>query len=442
VSVKPIQIGLPFKIKGDAFASTTATESPVGKEQLMELILLSENLQRALRRVKQNKGAAGVDHMDTEQLHEHLKQHWTSIKRQLLDGTYHPQPVKRVEISKPDGGKRLLGIPTVLDRFIQQAMLQILQEQWDETFSQFSYGFRPSRSAHQAVKQAQQYVQDGYRWVVDIDLEKFFDRVDHDKLMGIVRQRVKDQRVVRLIRRYLQSGVMINETLHETLTGTPQGGPLSPLLANLLLDQLDRELERRGHRFVRYADDANVYKRSWKAAERVKASITRFLSRRLKLKVNEAKSAVARPWYRDFLGFTISSRSNLRVSRKAEKALKKRVREITGRTRGRSIKAIISELGVYLKGWRQYYGIAQVRSMLRQYDSWIKRRLRCYLWKQWGRAGYRRLCDLGVSRDLDWNTAKSAHGPWRLSRSPALAFALPARYFANLGLPSLLAKPA
>jgi RNA-directed DNA polymerase len=441
VSVKPIQIGLPLKIEGDAFASTTASESPVGNEKLMELILLSENLQRALKRVKQNRGAAGVDRMGTEQLHDHLKQHWTSIKKQLLEGTYQPQPVKRVEIPKPDGSKRMLGIPTVLDRFIQQAMLQILQQLWDETFSQFSYGFRPSRSAHQAVKQAQHYVQDGYRWVVDIDIEKFFDRVDHDKLMAIVCQRVKDKRVLQLIRRYLQSGVMINEALHETVTGTPQGGPLSPLLANLLLDQLDRELERRVHRFVRYADDCNIYKRSWKAGERVKASITRFLSHRLKLKVNEAKSAVARPWYRSFLGFTITSRSNLRVGHKADKALKKRVREITGRTRGQSIKAIIAELGLYLKGWKLYYGIVQVRSILREYDSWIKRRLRCYLWKQWGRSGYRRLCNLGVSRDLAWNTCKSAHGPWRLSRSPALAFALPARYFANLGLPSLFAKP-
>lgn len=438
MNVKPIQIGLPFKIEGDAFASNAASERPVGKERLMELILLSENLKRALQRVKQNEGAAGVDNMGTDQLHDHLKQHWASIKNQLLKGRYQPQPVKRVEIPKAGDGMRMLGIPTVLDRFIQQAMLQILQQLWDETFSQFSYGFRPSRSAHQAIKQAQHYVQDGYRWVVDMDLEKFFDRVDHDKLMGIVRQRVKDDRVLRLIRKYLQAGVLIDGALHETLTGTPQGGPLSPLLANLLLDQLDRELERRGHRFVRYADDCNIYKRSWKAAERVKVSITRFLSHRLKLKVNEAKSAVARPWYRSFLGFTITSRSNLRVSRKAEKALKKRVREITGRTRGRSIKAIIGELGLYLKGWNQYYGVVQVRSMLREYDSWIKRRLRCYLWKQWGRSGYRRLCALGVSRDLAWNTCKSAHGPWRLSRSPALAFALPARYFADLGLPSLL----
>ena len=239
MSVRPIQIGLPFKIEGDAFTSETITENPVGQERLMELILLSENLKRALQRVEQNKGAAGVDQMGTNQLRDHLRQHWGKIKTQLLQGSYQPQPVKRVEIPKPGGGKRRLGIPTVLDRFIQQAMLQILQEQWDETFSQFSYGFRPSPSAHQAVKQAQHYVQDGYRWVVDIDLEKFFDRVDHDKLMGIVSQRVKDPRVLRLIRRYLQADVLIDDMLYENRTGTPQGGPLSPLLANLLLDRLD-----------------------------------------------------------------------------------------------------------------------------------------------------------------------------------------------------------
>ena len=407
----------------------------------MERVLSRGNLLKALKRVERNKGAAGVDEMSTKQLRAHLKQRWPSIKQQLLCGKYKPQAVRRVEIPKPDGGRRKLGIPTVLDRFIQQALLQVLQAKWDESFSQFSYGFRPGRNAHQAVKQAQQYIKAGYRWVVDIDLEKFFDRVDHDKLMGKVRQRISDPRVLRLIRSYLQSVVLVNDALHETVAGTPQGGPLSPLLANLLLNELDQELESRGHRFVRYADDCNIYVCSREAGKRVKASITRFLSHRLKLSVNETKSAVARPWHRSFLGFTISWRVNRRVSLKAVKALKQRVRTVTRRTRGRSITQIISELRQYLTGWKLYYGIAQVRSMFRELDSWIKRRLRSYLWKQWGRSGYRQLRKLGVSRDLAWNTCKSAHGPWRLSRSPALAFALPARYFANLGLPRLFTKP-
>lgn len=407
----------------------------------MERVLTRHNLAKALKRVEGNKGAAGIDGMSTEQLRAHLSKHWPQIRHQLLLGKYRPQAVRRVKIPKSNGDWRQLGIPTVLDRFIQQALLQELQSQWDESFSRFSYGFRPGRSAHQAVKQAQRYIKAGRRWVVDIDLEKFFDRVDHDKLMGKVRQRIKDPRVLRLIRRYLQCGVLINDAFHETAAGTPQGGPLSPLLANVLLDDLDKELERRGHCFVRYADDCNIYLRSRKAGDRVKLSITRFLTYRLKLKVNEAKSAVARPWQRSFLGFTITSRVNRRVSPKAVKALKQRVRRITRRTRGRSIAQIIDELKGYLTGWKLYYGIAQVRSMLRELDSWIKRRLRCYLWKQWGRAGYKRLRQLGVSRDLAWNTCKSAHGPWRLSRSPALAFALPARYFANLGLPRLFAKP-
>lgn len=439
MNVKPTQLGLPFK--GAALASAADTEPPVGSAQLLKRVLTRDNLVKALKRVESNKGAAGVDGMSTKQLRAYLKQHWPSIKHELLEGKYQPQAVRRVEIPKPDGGKRKLGIPTVLDRCIQQALLQVLQAQWDESFSQFSYGFRPGRSAHQAVRQAQQYVRIGYRWVVDIDLEKFFDRVDHDTLMGKVRQRVKDPRVLRLIRSYLQSGILINDTMHETVAGTPQGGPLSPLLANLLLDSLDRELEKRGHRFTRYADDCNIYVRSRVSAHRVKASVTRFLSNRLKLKVNEAKSAVARPWHRSFLGFTISWRVNLRVSLKAVNALKQKIRVITRRTRGRSIMVIIAELAKYLTGWKLYYGITQVRSMLRELDSWIKRRLRCYLWKQWGRSGYGKLRKLGVSRDLAWNTCKSAHGPWRLSRSPALAFALPARYFADLGLPRLFTKP-
>jgi RNA-directed DNA polymerase len=435
------QLGLLLKDKGDTFTSGSGFERPVGEEQLMERVLERENLVIALRRVERNGGAAGVDGMGVEQLRLFLRTHWPSIRTQLLTGQYQPQPVRRVEIPKASGGKRKLGIPTVLDRFIQQGLLQVLQGQWDRTFSEASFGFRPGRSAHQAVLYAQSHLKAEHRWVVDIDLERFFDRVNHDKLMGEVRKRLSDRRVLRLIRRYLEAGALEDDSLHETTEGTPQGGPLSPLLSNLLLDRLDRELERRGHRFVRYADDCNIYVRSRRAGLRVLASITRFLSSQLKLKVNESKSAVGRPWERRFLGFTFSWRLNRRVSREALQVFKDRVRVITSRTRGRRIEQIAEELRRYMMGWRNYFGFAEVHSIFKELDSWIRRRLRCYLWKQWGRRGYRELRRKGVSRDLAWNTAKSAHGPWRLSRSPALAFALPARYFASLGVPRLFTKP-
>lgn len=431
----------PSYHKDNVFASESDTEHPVGQGQLMERVLERENMFCALRRVEKNRGVSGVDGMGVEDLRGYLKEYWPSIKEQLLSGEYTPYPVRRVEIPKSTGGKRKLGIPTVLDRLIQQALLQVLQEQWDLTFSSASFGFRPGRSAHQAVARAQRYVKDGYKWVVDIDLEKFFDKVDHDRLMSEVRKRVSDWRVLRLIRRYLESGVLEDDMLYASLEGTPQGGPLSPLLANLLLDQLDRELEERGHRFVRYADDCNIYVGSRRAGQRVKYSITRFLSTKLKLKVNESKSVVDRPWKCTFLGFSFTRRIRRCVSGKAIKAFKARVREITGRTRGRRIERIVEELRRYEIGWRLYYGFAEARSKFKELDSWIKRRLRCYLWKQWGRRGYRELIKQGVSRDLAWNTSKSAHGPWRLSRSPALAFALPARHFASLGLPRLYLKP-
>lgn len=442
MDVKPNeQLRLPLEERGNAPASVSIAERLVGSEQLMERVLERENLIAALKRVERNKGSTGVDGMKAEELRGYLKEHWPQIKESLLEGSYTPQPVKRVEIPKPGGGKRKLGIPTVLDRFIQQALLQVLQSDWDPTFSESSYGFRPGRSAHQAVYRAQRYVKSGYRWVVDIDLEKFFDRVNHDRLMSEVRKRISDWRVLQLIRRYLRSGVLIDDALHETCEGTPQGGPLSPLLANLLLDELDRELEKRGHRFVRYADDCNIYVRRRLSAKRVKRSITRFLSIRLRLKVNESKSAIGRPWERSFLGFTLSRILNRQVSTKALKAMKARVRKITRRTRGRRIDQVVAELRTYLLGWKAYFDFAEVRSIFKELDSWIKRRLRCYLWKQWGRRGYRELRNRGVSRDLAWNTAKSAHGPWRLSRSPGLAFALPARYFDALGLPKLHTKP-
>ncbi len=334
-----------------------------------------------------------------------------------------------------------MGIPTVLDRFIEQALLQVLQEEWDSTFSERSYGFRPQRSAHQAVGQAQAYIQDGYMWVVDIDLEKCFDRVNHDVLMSRVRRRVQDRQVATLIHRFLKAGVLTLEgSVEPTVEGTPQGGPLSPLLANLLLDELDKELEKRGHRFARYAADANIYVRSRQAGERVMASVTRLLERTLRLKVNEAKSAVDRLWKRKFLGFTFTPRrpNRRKVSEKALKAFKAKVRELTGRTRGRTIRQIVTELRQLMLGWRAFFGFAEVRSPLRDLDKWIRRRLRSYHWKPWGRRRYRELRTRGVGRQLAWNTVKSAHGPWRLSQRPALAIALPQRYFAALGLPSLI----
>jgi RNA-directed DNA polymerase len=377
--------------------------------------------------------------MTVEELPAYLRTHWPQIREQLLTGQYEPQPIKRVEIPKPEGGVRQLGIPTVVDRFIQQAVLQVLQPQWDPTFSEYSYGFRPGRSAHQAVAKAQQYLRQGYHWVVDIDLEKFFDRVNHDKLMGEVEKRIKDKRVLALIRRYLKAGVLAEGLVSAIDEGTPQGGPLSPLLSNLLLDQFDRELENRGHRFVRYADDANLYVKSERAGKRVMESVSRFLTRKLKLKVNLAKSAVARPWERKFLGFTFTAgrKPKRRVAPQALRRFKARIRQMTNRTRGINLERMIREARPYLVGWRNYFGFCEIRSILKELDSWIRRRLRCMQWKQWGRRRYRELRKRGVSRDLAWNTTKSAHGPWRLSRSPALSFALPAAYFDSLGLPRL-----
>ncbi len=401
-----------------------------------------ENLLRALRQVRRNGGAPGIDGMTVKALDPHLKANWPAIRASLLDGTYQPQPVRPVEIPKPGGrGVRKLGVAVVLDRFIEQALQQVLQAEWDPTFSPSSYGFRPGRSAHQAVGQAQEYIREGCDWVVDLDLERFFDRVNFDVLLCRVRKRVPDGRVVHLIHRFLKAGVFAREGVVEaTLEGTPQGSPLSPLLANLLLDDLDKELERRGHRFVRYADDANIYVRSARAGERVKASVTRYLESRLKLKVNEAKSAVDRPCKRKFLGFTftVGRIRRRKVSAKAIAAFRAKVRRLTRRTRGRTIYRIVKELRTYTLGWRGYYGFAEVVTPLHDLDKWIRRRLRCYHWKQWGRRGYRELRKRGISPVLPWNTAKSAHGPWRLSQSPTLTIALPKRYFAGLGLPSLV----
>lgn len=352
MSIKPTeQLRLPY---GGSDCDTLAlrTEHPV--EGLLERIVERVNLLRALRQVERNGGSAGVDGMTVKQLRPYLKQHWPGMREAILDGSYRPHPVKRVVIPKPGGGQRNLGVPTVLDRFIQQAMLQVLQELWEPKFSDSSYGFRPGRSAHQAVAQAQRYIRQGYRWVVDIDLEKFFDRVNHDLLMHKLRAEISDVRVLRLINLYLRSGVLVGDCLHETPEGTPQGGPLSPLLANVLLDSFDRELEKRGHRFVRYADDCNIYVRSHRSGQRVLSSLSRFLSAKLKLRVNAEKSAVGRPWERQFLGFSFSTRLRRRLSEKSLKRFKMRVRELTRRTRGRTFQTIINELRLYLLGWSAY----------------------------------------------------------------------------------------
>jgi RNA-directed DNA polymerase len=412
----------------------------------MEEVCERRNLEAAFRRVQANKGAPGVDGMTVTELEAYLRQHWPRIREQLLSGTYQPQPVKRVEIPKPDGGVRKLGVPCALDRFIQQALLQVLQRYWDRTFSNSSYGFRPGRSAHQAVTAAQSYIAEGYRWLVDLDLEKFFDRVNHDILMGRIAKRVRDRRVLLLIRAFLNAGVMENGLVSPTEEGTPQGGPLSPWLSNVMLDDLDRELEQRDLKFARYADDCNIYVRSRRAGERVMASVTRFLTEKLKLKVNESKSAVDRPWNRKFLGFsfTTGKTPKKRIAPKALARFKERIRELTSRTRGVSLEQMIETLSRYLQGWRGYFGHCETPSVLQNLDSWLHRRLRAVLWKHW-RTGHRRFAELrqrNVSRDLAAQTAGSCHGPWRISKSPAMHYAFPTQYFQTLGLPILAPQAA
>jgi len=427
----------------ETLAANRTTESPAKTDTLMEEVLERENLKEALRRVKANKGSAGMDGMTVQQLTRYLVKHWPEHRDQLLSGTYQPQPVRRVEIPKPDGGMRKLGIPSVLDRLIQQALMQVLQRKWDPTFSEHSYGFRPNRSARQAVAKAQQYIAEGYRTVVDFDLEKFFDRVNHDKLMGQVAKRITDKRVRKLIRAFLNAGVMEGGVVSPSVEGTPQGGPLSPLLSNLVLDELDRELERRGHRFVRYADDSNIYVRTERAGQRVMESVTRFITEKLKLQVNGKKSAVAKPQERKFLGFSFTGQAEpkRRIAPKAVKRFKERVREITQRRKGNSMGKRIEELKRYLTGWRGYFGFCQTPSVLAELDSWVRRRLRCIFWIQW-KTRRRRFDELhrrGVERQLAANTAGSNHGPWRMSVSKALSAALSNAFFDSLGLPKLAA---
>lgn len=425
-------------------ATDSCPESPTSSDRLMERICDPLNLECAMARVIANGGAPGVDGMTVKELEKYFERHRDRIIGELLSGTYRPQPVKRVEIPKPDGGMRKLGIPTAVDRVIQQAILLVLSPEWDETFSDNSFGFRPNRSAHDAVARAQSHLEEGFTWVVDMDLEKFFDRVNHDVLMSRVARRVDDKRLLKLIRAFLNSGVMVDGLFSGTSEGTPQGGPLSPLLSNLLLDELDRELESRGLRFARYADDCNIYVKSQRAGERVLQSVTVWLDKKLRLKVNQAKSAVDRPWKRKFLGFTFTSRRKRSIAPQSRAKFKKRVREITKRNRGSSLDRVISELRSYLIGWRGYFGFCQTPSVLRGLDSWIHRRLRSYAWKQWktGKRRFNELRKLGVSKDLAAQTAGSRKGVWHNSRSPALSFALPGRVLVELGVPLLLEQPA
>src|SRR5271166_88292 len=419
------------------------SESLAGTERLMEEVCELENCKQALQRVKANKGSPGVDGMTVDELPEYLKQHGLEIGEQLQNGTYQPQPVRRVEIPKPDGsGMRKLGIPCVLDRFVQQAVLQVLQKRWDPTFSEHSHGFRPGRSAKQAVHKAQQYIAEGYRWVVDLDLEKFFDRVNHDRLLAVVAERVADKRMLKLIRAFLKAGVMEDGLVSAVDEGTPQGGPLSPLLSNLVLDELDRELEQRGHRYLRYADDCNIYVRSQRAGQRVMESITRFITHQLKLKVNEAKSAVARPQERKILGFSFSTGPEVKriIAPKALERFRHRIREVTRRAKGVSMETTIAELAPYLRGWRSYFGFCETPDELLYLTRWVRLRLRAAMWRQWKTPRRRRaaLLALGVRPRLATNTAGSGRGPWYLARAKALSVGLSNAYFKSLGLPTLI----
>ena len=424
-------------------AATRDAERPAFEDRLMEEVCDRENLERAWKRVRANKGSPGVDGRTITETHVDLRDHWPTIREQLLAGTDTPQPVKRVNIPKPGGGVRKLGIPCVVDRLIQQGLLQVLQPRWDPTFSEHSYGFRPGRSAHQAVAQAQRYVADGYTWLVDIDLEKFFDRVNQDRLMARVAERVSDTRVLTLIRAFVRAGVLEDGLVCPTTEGTPQGGPLSPMLSNLVRDELDKELERRGHRFCRYADDSNIYVRSRRAGDRVMSRVCRFLTTQLRRPVNASKSAVARPEERAFLGFRLTNEGSERhIAPNALDRFKTRIRELTCRTRGVSLAQLIEPLAQYLIGWRGSFGFCQTPRVLSTLDAWIRRRLRMYLWRQW-QHGQHRFAELrrrGVPKFGAAVAAGSPTGFWRMSGHPAVQQALRNHYFDSVGLPRVAAS--
>ncbi len=422
----------------ESFAAKRISERPAGEARLMEEVCDRTNLEIAWKRVRANKGSPGVDGLTIDATLGYLREHWPTLRDHLLSGTYIPKPVRRVEIPKPGGGVRRLGVPCVVDRLIQQALLQVLQLRWDPTFSEYSFGFRPGRSAHQAVAQAQQYIAQGYDYVVDLDLEKFFDQVNHDRLMSLVATRISDKRVLKLIRAFLNAGVMEGGLVRAVEKGTPQGGPLSPLLSNLVLDEFDQELSRRGHRFCRYADDCNIFVRSRRAGERVMASVRRYLSTKLRLKVNASKSAVSRPAEREFLGFSLANDgSERRIAPQAVARFKRRVRDLTKRTRGVSLEQLVEPLAQYLIGWRGYFGFCQTPRVLSHLDAWIRRRLRMFLWRQWhnGPNRFAQLRRRGVPKFNAAVAAGSPTGFWRMSSHPAVQHALRNHYFDSIGLP-------
>ena len=433
------------------YGSTGASKAAAATEKrnaagtaTMEAVVARDNMKLALRAVEKNRGAGGVDGMTTEQLRDHLRQYWELIKGQLLAGSYRPQPVRKVEIPKPGGGRRMLGIPTVVDRLIQQAMHQVMSPVWEPDFSEHSYGFRPGRGAHGAVKAAQTHVQTGHRWVVDLDLEKFFDRVNHDVLMARVAKKVSDKPILKLIRGYLQSGIMEGGVVEQRTEGTPQGGPLSPLLSNILLDDLDRELERRRHQFCRYADDCNVYVKSRRSGERVLASLKSFLESKLKLKVNETKSAVRRPWGCKFLGYsmTMYQKPRLRVAAQSMERFKNKIRTLFRKGRGRNLESFIKEdLNPLVRGWANYYRQADRHVEFEDLDRWLRRKLRCLIWRSWKgiKTRARRLISSGFAESKAWKCASNGRGPWWHAGSSHMNAACPNAYFQRLGLVSILA---
>ena len=422
--------------------ATTRLRTKAESSRLMEVVCERDNLWLAYQRVVKNKGAAGVDGIGVTEFKSHLQRHWPTIKVSLLAGKYIPQPVRRVDIPKPQGGVRTLGIPTLMDRLIQQALHQVMSPIFDADFSESSYGFRPGRNAHQAVKAAQQYVAEGRRVVVDIDLEKFFDRVNHDLLMEKLSKKIEDGRVLQLIRRYLEAGVMADGITSPRTEGTPQGGPLSPLLSNILLTELDRELEHRGHTFCRYADDCNIYVRSRAAGERVMASLTRFLAERLKLTVNTTKSAVAKPWERKFLGYSLTwhKAPRLRIAPASYQRLENRIREVLKGASGRSLSNTIAELNPVLRGWAAYFKLTETKRALDETDGWIRRKLRCLLWQQWKRSytRARNLMKAGLTEERAWRSATNQRGPWWNAGASHMNAAFPKSFFDRLGLVSLL----